>query len=469
VEDNTTATLNPGTDDGAVDFGETQGNETDTSANPDSGDTKAEGQEQTATAPTHRSLSELNAAFAEGEDISEEENDRILLAARKGLKTDEEIDAFLSKSKAAKAVKEDGKEKKPAAGKAIETDKKVPAKAAVPEDDPLARLVKEINPTKPDPEEALKSYKALSADHRKKGERLNTLDNLAKEVGFDGAEAMIERAFKMEERLETMLKTPEGRAQLFKAYGVTEDAPAGKAGAEGKGKDVPEVEELDDEEFPQGSKIKAVMAKMATDIESRIEAKYADKYGKMDKTFGDIKAKIEHEESERQVENLRNEALSDADEISQYMGRFEPELTLKDSASKIFSESVQVVYKEGRKLYVPKKDAHPEWPTLSKILTLRKDEYLRSKAGNVRQWIGEKVLSTGKLFELTTTAGAKARADMLTKQRQKLQPSGVTKGVAQPTDLFKAPESQADIDNMTDDQLREFRRRVLSGEIKVKF
>lgn len=465
MEEDTTATLDTGTDEAAVDFGEAQGDEA-ASANPDSSaDTSSEGEEQTDTAPTYRSLSELNAAFAEGEDLTEEENDRILLAARRGLKTDEEIDAFLSKSKAQKP-KEESKDKK-LADKAV-LDKKGP-KAAVVEDDPLARLVKEINPTKPDPEEALKSYRALTADHRKKGERLNTLDGLAKEVGFEGAEAMIERAFKMEERLETLLKSPEGRSQLLKAYGVTAEdfAPAGKAGAQAK--DTPEIDELDDEEFPQGSKIKAAMARMASDIEARIEAKYAEKYGKVEKDFGSIKAKIEQEDGERQVESLRHEALSDADEISQYLGRFESELSLKEPASKIFAESVQAVYKEGRKVYVPKQDAHPEWPVLSKILTLRKEEYLRSKAGNVRQWVGEKVLTTGKIFELTKTAGQKARSDMLTKQRQKLQPSGVNKGTAQPTDQFKAPESQEDIDNMSEDQLREFRRRVLSGDIKVRF
>lgn len=465
----TTATIETGTDDGSVDFGEAQ-DAPDASANPDSSvDTPSSGDEQTEKeAPAPRSLSELNAAFAEGEDLTEEENNRILLAARKGLKTDAEIDAFLSKSKAKVTAKEDGKDKKPA-GKAAEPDKKGP-KAAVPEDDPLARLVKEINPTKPDPVEALKSYKALTADHRQKGERLNSLDSVAKQVGFDNAETMIERAFKMEERLETMLKSPEGRQQLLKAYGVTaEDFASGKTGAEAKDKTAPEVDELDDEEFPQGSKIKSAMAKMAADIESRIEAKYAAKYGEVEKTFGSIKAKIEQEEGERKVESLRHEALSDADEIAQYLGRFEPDLQLKEPASKIFAESVQAVYKDGRKVYVPKKDVHPEWPTLSKILTLRKDEYLRSQAGNVRQWIGEKVLSTGKLFDLTTQAGQKARADMLTKQRQKLQPAGVNKGNAQPTDQFKTPESQEDIDAMSADQLREFRRRVLAGEIKVKF
>lgn len=464
-----TATLSSGTDEGQFDFGETQGEEA-APANPDTGgESGQEGAEQTdkEEAPARRTLTELREAFEDGEPLSEEENKRVLLAARRGLKTDEEIDTFLSKSAAHKTAKEEGKEKKPA-------DKAQPSKTgpkeAVPEDDPLLRLVKEINPTKPDPEAALQSYKALTADHRKKGERLNTLDGLAKEVGFDHAEAMIERAFKMEERLEVMLKSPEGRAQLLKAYGVTAEdfapAPGSKAGG---GKDVPELDELDDEEFPQGSKIKSALSKMAADIEARIEAKYAEKYGEMGKTFGDIKAKIEAEESERKVETLRHEALSDADEISQYLGRFEPEMVLKDPASKIFAESVQAVYKEGRKVYMPKKDAHPEWPTLSKILTLRKDEYLRSKAGNVRQWIGEKVLSTGKIFDIAKTAGQKARADMLTKQRQKLQPAGVNKGSAQVTDTFKVPESPEDIDNMSKDQLREFRRRVLTGEVKVRF
>lgn len=465
MEENT-ATLDAGTDVTEVDFGEVQNDNAESSANPKPSETaQSENNEQTDNAPTYRSLAELNAAFAEGEEITDEENDRILLAAKRGFKTDDEIDAFLSKSKGLKP-KEDIKDKK-STGK-NQAEAKGP-KANVPEDDPLSRLVKEINPTKPDPEEALKSYKALTADHRKKGERLNTLDSVAKQVGFDSAEVMIDRAFKMEERLESMLKTPEGRAQLLKAYSVTADdfhpAPAGG----NQGKTIPEVEELDDDEYPQGGKIKSVIAKMATDIEARIEAKYAAKYGDIEKTFGDIKSKIEQEEGERQVESLRHQALSDADEIAQYLGRFEPEYQLKESASKIFAESVQTVYRDGRKVYVPKKETHPEWPTLNKILAKRKDEYLNSQAGNVRQWIGEQVLSTGKLFELTSTAGQKARADMLSKQRQKLQPSGINKGVVKATDTFKVPETQEDLDNLTDEQMKEFRRRVLSGELKVRF
>lgn len=464
MEENT-ATLDAGTDEAEVDFGEVQNDDSGTSANSESGElASSESKEQTQSAPAPRSLAELNAAFAEGEELTDEENNRILLAAKRGLKTDEEIDSFLSKSKGLKP-KEDSKDKK-ATGK-DQVEAKGP-KAAVPEDDPLARLVKEINPTKPDPEEALKSYKALSADHRKKGERLNTLDSVAKQVGFDNAEVMIERAFSMEERLETLLKTPEGRTQLLKAYNITAD-DFHPAAAGSQNKTVPEVEELDDDEFPQGGKIKNVMAKMAADIEARIEAKYAEKYGVIEKTFGDIKSKIEQEEGERQVETLRHQALSDADEIAQYLGRFEPEFQLKEPASKIFAESVQAVYRDGRKVYVPKTDVHPEWPTLSKILTKRKDEYLNSKAGNVRQWVGEQVLSTGKLFELTSSAGKKARADMLSKQQQRLQPSGVNKGVAKATDTFKVPESQEDIDNLTAEQMTEFRRRLLSGEIKVRF
>lgn len=464
MEDETTATLDTGTDDSAIDFGGDTATEDgrDTSANPEGGESPSqEGLEKTDTAPTHRSLADLHKAFTDGEDITDEENDRILLAARKGFKTDEELDAFLSKQPAKKPAEK--KTEKPVE-KTVPDPAKAKSKDKVP-DDPLARLVREINPTKPEPEAALTSYQALKSDHRKKGERLNTLDGKAKQVGFDSVEQVIDRAMAMEERLEAMLKTPTGRRQLLQAYEIDGefDAPAAKAAAA-----VPELEELDDEEFPQGSKIKAHMAKLAKDIEARIEAAYAAKYGELDKNFGTIKTKIEQEEANRQAQNFKVDALRDAADIASYYGRFNGDFALKASADKIFAESTQAVYQGGRLVYVPKKTPHPEWPTLRRILEFRKDNYSAPRDGSVRNWVGGMMLEEGKIEELTTQAAKKARAGLLTNQRKALQPQLMDKGKAQQTDTFKVPESEEDVEAMTEEQHREFRRRLMSGDLKVK-
>lgn len=457
-------TQDAGTDEEAIDFGDSPEGDADASANPDAGEnTQDDGEEQT---PGHRSLAELHQAFKEGEDISDAENDRILLAAKRGLKTDEEIDAYL-KTKGQKPLEKDTG-KKPLAEKPVLEPAKAKPKEKVP-DDPLARLVREINPTKPDPEEALRSYQTLKSDYRKKGERLNTLDATAKQIGFENVEQVIERASKMEERIVQLLKTPAGRKQLLEAYrdelGDVVNEPFVPAKGE---KAPPELEDLDDEEFPQGSKIKAHMAKLAQDIEARIEAAYAAKYGEVEKDFGVIKTKIQQDESNRETQNVRVHAMRDAADIASYYGQFDPEYALQTPADKIFAESTQAVYQNGALVYLPKKNPHPEWPTLRRILEFRKEKYSAQRDGTIRNWIGGMMLEDGKLGELKTQAAKEARTKLLTNQRKALQPALIGKGRAQPMDSFKVPESTDDVEAMTTEQQREFRRQLLAGDLKVR-
>lgn len=466
--DDTTAPAESGTEQTTIEFGGEATEEAGSSANLNSTENQAaeSAPDETASeAPKARSLSELQVAFKEGEDISDEESDRILLAAKKGFKTDEEIDAYLAANPKKGAKREAAK----GPAKPVQALLDKPAEKAKDKDvldDPLARLVKEINPTKPEPEEAFKSLQSLKADYRRKGERLSTLDNYAKQVGFDSVEAVLDRAMAMEQRLEQMLKTPDGLKQLLKAYNVPETVLQGTAPAGAK---VPELSELDDEEFPQGGKIKSVMQKMAQDIETRIRAELETKYGAVEKNFGEIQQRIQREEEYRRTDTLRHQAVRDAEEIAKLASEYDmPEWVLKDPAEKVFAESTYVTYKDGKKIYQAKRDPHPEWPALQKILEVRKEQYLTSGAPKVSQWFGEMLLERKSFQKIKTDAAKKATAQLLTKQRQALQPTLVNKGKAQVTETFKMPESEDDIDSLTPEQQKELRRRIFAGEVKVK-
>lgn len=447
----------------SIDFTEGEGG--GDSANPGDGIAESGTPEQTESrAP--RTLAELKAAFEDGDDISDEENNRILLAAKKGYKSDEEVEAHIAKHK---GQKPEGKAKEAPKTTDKDADKQVKpesVKAELP--DALARLVKEINPTKPEPEEALKSLQTLKSDYRKKGERLNQLDGFAKQAGFESAEAVLDRAMKMEDRLEALLKTPEGRKQLLQAYQVQGDfdtAPAGKL-AERK---IPELDELDDEEFPQGGKIKLAMQKLAQDIESRVEAKYASKYGEVEKTFGEVKQKIAREEEFRRIDGLRSQALKDVSEIAKLAAEYDmTDWALKDPAEKIFQESTYPVYKDGKKTFMTKKEAHPEWPTLQKILEVRRDQFLTSGAPKVSQWFGDMLLERKTFQKIKTDAASKATQNLLTKQRKAVQPNLLEKGKAVPVDTFRVPESEEDLEDMSEEHLKELRRRMMSGQLKMK-
>jgi hypothetical protein len=145
-----------------------------------------------------------------------------------------------------------------------------------------------------------------------------------------------------------------------------------------------------------------------------------------------------------------------------------PEFRLTASAETIWKQSVQMGYdQDGNVVARLKANRHPEWDTFQAINAFRKEQYGTSGAANIADFCARIYHQQRK--ELAKKAAKNAKVDMLTKQRQRLQPAVAGRGAAKPSEpALRVPESEEDAENMTPEQSEEFLRQIQSGNIRVK-
>lgn len=400
-----------------------------------------------------RTLSEL--AEVDPSEYSPEERKKIRISAQKGIRDDAELDARISGKPQPQARTAAKPGDKPVEGDPLSED---PAKN--PAGQPLHKLVKAISPylDPNDPDKAVENVKTLHTNIHQANTRVKELE------GYYGE---IETGV-----MERLKRGPAGIREIYKGFGLNPDeflsgapaaaAPAGSPAAPA----IPgETPDLRDDDFLTGAQIKTLIPSITQKLRAELKAEFEREYGPLKESHGKITEAIKADAQMREVNGRREASIKDAQFHSDYYGKFHPEFKLSEPASKVWEESVKM---DGGKL-VLKAQQHPEWPKLAEILSFRQKEYLEpgSDAATYQDFLYRRVNESGNFFELVRNAEQKGKQTILEAQQKRLQPSLAPRGNAGPLDSFRVPKTEADVEKMTPEQRKEFRRKVLAGNIKV--
>lgn len=468
------STANAGDSEGSDSADENDGSpEGEEDGDGDAGDDSDGQGEDKGEQRQHRTLAQLAKAIESGDtdSITDEEAKRLRIAAARKLRTDDDVDAWIAKSKgqkpkpkASKAdAADEGEEEADGETSEQSDDAEDTDTEEGAEDSALAEMFPDIK----DPKERVAQVKGLK-------ENLDKVQEVLEKVGFQS----IEDVLQSEEDIGKHLGTVDGLKKMYKVWGIKPpinlDGTAAPA-KPGKGKQAPaaddggedegdlDLDSIDEETFIQGRDIK----RLASTLSKQIRAELEEEYKPLKEEVSSITKKAAEEQERIQRESRRTQAYREADFVSKEWGEHFPEYRLKDSAEKVWADSVTTIRDRDGKLKVAlKKTRHAEFPILEKILDFR-EEALK-KGMSVNAFIGTKFMDKKILADIVKKQATKAKVDTLTNQRKRLQPPMANRGAAAPASPFKVPESDADIATMGTKDVDALHRRIARGELKIK-
>ncbi len=372
-------------------------------------------------------------------DMTAAERKAIRMSGRLGLRTQAEVDAHLATQTPGRV---------PGEAPAPKPNVAVPGKA-----DPLSEILKAISPnldpTKP--ETAITSIKELQTKVSTMGERNKQLEAYYPEVQA-GIAARLG-------------KGPEGIKELFTAFNVPvpawlgNGAPAAPAAPQAPAEVVPSLADIKDEEFLDGRTIKGLLGGLTKSIASELRAEFEKTYGPIKQSHEKIVGRIQQDAQAAEIQTRRDSALKDLDFHSEFMGQFDPAEKMNAKAMDIWNASVGA---DGKLKATP----HPEWPKLQKAMEYRKKEFLESgtDAATYRDFLARQLLDQEKLQKFVKGREASAKLAQLSAQQRRVQPAVVNSGRGGGgLDSLVMPKSVADVEAMTLDQKREFKKKTFQA------
>lgn len=443
---------------------------------------------------TVRSIAELNEIAADkGAKLTPAERKKVLMAARNGKLSDEELDEQLQqqlnqdsdRDTQSESEKDKGKpdesgeekEKTDESEEDVDTDEEDGDDEEKTEvdtneaEDALESLLKVVAPHAKTPEDGIKAIKNLQYTLQRQGEFINAV----KKSGFNSPEQLTEAAKTLstiDKNVEEHLKTQEGLAKLYKAYNIDMPgfAKAEKAAEDGKTSDNADVNDIikkvEDEGFIEAKDFKNFLPALIKSVKESVSKDMTEMQNQM-KNVGSFLQKqtatLQNNEEMRQI-------FEDAHQVADTFGAHDGRLSLKDSPAAIYKASFDDFHK-------PLAKQHPELKNLQNIVKVRQMAILHAQ--DLSKKIGKEVMPDvmGYLSKMFMTTGGFKKVVNGTKRTQsnklisnlakKLQP-GLGKGnKSSGPDTFKVPKTEQDVAKMSKKDKAKFLQKVRKGQIVI--
>ncbi len=448
-----------------------------------------------------RSLAELN-EIANDRDakLTEAERKKVLIAARKGLTTDEEVDAELQK------VLEGGKDKTTQSDTKKTDDSVQDEKDQDDQDDDVVdEEGEEDSETDSDEEEgdddsdltdaqqALQELITLAAPHAKTTEdatkaiknlkytmqRQGEFINAVKKSGFKSPEELTQAAetlHNIDKTVEELLKTPEGLQKLYKQYNAElPDFVNGKKAEYGTGdEEVITSDDLDiitkkvkDQGFIEADEFAKLIPAVVQSVKQGMEKEMSG----MKEQMAQVSSFLTNQTKTLQRQEEMRQVFEDASMISSTFGEHDARLALEDTPMAIYQASID----ESGKL---RPTPHPEFKKLQNLVKVRQQAFkhaqaLSKKLGkevvpDVMGYMSKLFMTSGGFKNVVTKTKKEGNARLLSNLAKKLQP-GLGKGnKSSGSQGFKVPKNADDVAAMSKKDKQRFLKRVRSGQFKIQ-
>lgn len=444
--------------------------------------------------PKPRTLAELEERSGRSNfKITPEEARRVQYAARHGITDEDAITKALNESaESGRTAKSDkpaggeddlkgdksGDDSKAGQGSESQSDSKTDDSGDVD-----SKLLKVIAPHLGDDassvDDAVKAIKNLQHKLSQQGEFVNA----AKEVGITNVDELKQSTAMLkniDNVISERLKTPEGLKGMYEAYGIK--VPDWLAGGKGSS---PPASEPSPGESQAPADITKLMEKMEDDgylgvsdfkklvpsLIAHAEASVAKRYEGLEDQFKKVGGFVGKLAQESATNAKMTRALADSKAIAENFSRFDDSLALEASPEAIWAASVTPDMQV-------KKNPHPEFDKLKRILKLRKtalqDAHERSqKLGrtvepDVLAFLSKQLVTSGGLDDLTRSAKEKAAQRIIANLAKKIQPGVSSKKGSDKSEAFKVPKSVKDVAKMDPASKKALLAKLRSGAIKVE-